>query len=542
MERGEKLKSLRAAVNWKIVKKRRDLLDQLYDLTSDWEVQLPNLRDIFQPEEIDWLLSEAANELNNNNQLRFIKFVASTGYKFGEDRELQRLHRTSAVHLAVKDPNNRNLLPSLFQIYSNVNCVDESGLTHFHVACEFGLDDVVKKFLDLGEDPNYRWPASGDAPLHLAVESGNTELVDLILSHGVDPNLTDQDESGNTPLHEALANDNIEVAKVLLRRGANPNLINEEGKTPLHIICKRASRQEELLAIFPRLAQLDVMDTLGRTPLRWAVENLVPRVVNILLDHGADLSSFVFPTASDFDERFDRRAFSSIYTNFKLRMASSLLVIAENLENRGYEFNRSEALTIMRFFAKHDLFEKPSNLDEFWYNNKEFVRITGRVHPVALNNRRLSYMQLFPKRAVKIRWSAPGRETPLLRASDQSFWLRRSRREILRARPESQYPRAGNGRDSPLHLAVMFDRKKITEMLLRSGADPTLVNAAGLTPVDIICKGHRDDIDSVKMMFELGNEKISTVAGPSARVKSAVSNRLVNLAKNTAEKMRPIKN
>ncbi|CAB0045205.1 unnamed protein product [Trichogramma brassicae] len=84
--------------------------------------------------------------------------------------------------------------------------------------------------------------------------------------------------------------------------------------------------------------------------------------------------------------------------------------------------------------------------------------------------------------------------------------------------------------DSPLHLAVIFDRKKIAEMLLRSGADPTLVNAAGLTPVDIICKGHRDDVDSVKMMFELGNEKYPLWLVHGA-LKSAVSNGLVNLAK-----------
>ncbi|XP_014229100.1 ankyrin repeat domain-containing protein 54-like [Trichogramma pretiosum] len=123
---------------------------------------------------------------------------------------------------------------------------------------------------------------------------------------------------GNTPLHDALNRDGTlddrRLVELLLRRGADPNPVNEAGKTPLHMICKRASSQDDLLAMFPRQGQLDVVDKLARTPLRWAVENLVPRVVDILLDHGASLFSFVFPTASDFAERLDVRAFSSIYT------------------------------------------------------------------------------------------------------------------------------------------------------------------------------------------------------------------------------------
>ncbi|CAB0030973.1 unnamed protein product [Trichogramma brassicae] len=113
------------------------------------------------------------------------------------------------------------------------------------------------------------------------------------------PNLTDQDSPVIRHCTRLWPTTILRWPGAAEKRGANPNLINEEGKTPLHIICKqRASRQEELLAIFPRLAQLDVMDTLGRTPLRWGRGNLVPRVVNILLDHGAGpVSLRFFPTA-----------------------------------------------------------------------------------------------------------------------------------------------------------------------------------------------------------------------------------------------------
>uniref|UniRef100_A0ABD2VXR0 Uncharacterized protein n=1 Tax=Trichogramma kaykai TaxID=54128 RepID=A0ABD2VXR0_9HYME len=98
---------MRKEMDCEVEEERRKLLNKLYPLIRGWEVQrLPDLRAIFRPEEIDWLLVEAiSDEYEFNNQGRFIKFVASTGYK-GElevDKDGKPLlRRTTLVHLAAR--------------------------------------------------------------------------------------------------------------------------------------------------------------------------------------------------------------------------------------------------------------------------------------------------------------------------------------------------------------------------------------------------------------------------------------------------------
>ncbi|CAB0030125.1 unnamed protein product [Trichogramma brassicae] len=160
-----------------------------------------------------------------------------------------------------------------------------------------------------------------------------------------------------------------EAAELLLRAGdADPNIsAKEDGSTPLHVCCKRDDGDEFVRIFFEiadekhQLVRVDAKDKLGRTPLQWAVANLLLGAVDLLLDRGADLSSFVFPTEDYFDVDFDS---SDCGYQYRLKRASRVLSVVERLEKRGYEPDRAAVLTIMKFFAKHGLFEMSAKLHE----------------------------------------------------------------------------------------------------------------------------------------------------------------------------------
>ncbi|CAB0034304.1 unnamed protein product [Trichogramma brassicae] len=418
-----KLKAMREAVNWENEEQRRDFLNQLYPLIRSWEGQLPALGDIFRGEEIDWLLIEDAKKSGYPDcAVPIIDFVIRTGYKDELEvvvGEQQLLRRTTALHGARRHVSN-GVVGKLFRIYDKfaANYTDaESGLSHFHVACEAGCHDVVEKFLELGQDPDCLTPESSpiDPPLHLACTNDVKNVIRLLLDRGADPNLANaegltplhvickrnygdelaailfdasdgkqrsvlidaQDKFGQTPLHYALYQDqrHRNLVEMLLRRGANPNLANEDGLTPLHVICMKDIDDDLPLVFFEvcdevdRVVEIDARDKKGRTPLQWAVANLMPDVVELLLSCGADLSNFVLPTEEHFDKCFETRSPGEL--QWKLRYASGATCVVQCLERRGFQLALSDALRIVNVFAKYKLLEEP--LVEFWYDDVEFV-------------------------------------------------------------------------------------------------------------------------------------------------------------------------
>ncbi|CAB0044511.1 unnamed protein product [Trichogramma brassicae] len=299
----ESVLRLRARANWEVEKDRHEFLHQLYPLLKNWKGQLPHLRDIFQPEEIDWILSQAVKKIENDRGQRIIEFLVDTGYK--DEPKVDKngrpsLHRTTPVHhVARRDrkvigkliQNTRRMIPKLFNIYNrfDVNYIDELGFTHFHVACLTGCYDVVEKFLKLGQDANCFTENSVDPPLHLALIHNRKEVLRLLLEYKADPNLLntnelaalhiickksiddyvlanmlfefshDQykplqvnvlDKSGDSLLHVALSRERDHLFRLLLRNGADPNLANAEGLTPLQMICQEKNADKLLEELF----------------------------------------------------------------------------------------------------------------------------------------------------------------------------------------------------------------------------------------------------------------------------------------------------
>ncbi|KAL7298775.1 hypothetical protein TKK_0008520 [Trichogramma kaykai] len=104
----EKLKSLRVNVNRQVKEERGKFFLEFYTLISDWNVQFPDLRDIFRHEEIELLLSDSIENmlhgLEGDKEKLVINFVARTGYK--DELKVDKvdkplLRRTTPLHCTV---------------------------------------------------------------------------------------------------------------------------------------------------------------------------------------------------------------------------------------------------------------------------------------------------------------------------------------------------------------------------------------------------------------------------------------------------------
>ncbi|CAB0039785.1 unnamed protein product [Trichogramma brassicae] len=395
----EKLKSLRELPRGN-EEERHEFLSRFHRRVCHWKGELPNLKDIFQPEVMECLLLDVVNYIakcRDRVAEQIIKFVVKTGYrdefnaeKDGGGEPSSSSLRTTPIHHAAR----RKLywiISDLFKIYDrfDANYTDESGLSHFHVACgQYGCDDVVEKFLELGQvDPNFLVPETDDSPLHLAVGDKKT-------------------------------------TELLLKNGANPNLINKDGLTPLLIICQKKvcwhdNQYADLAEMFLKISeeknqavQVDAKDKkLGLTSLQWAVVNISPKMIDVLLDHGADLSSFVFPTETRFsdalksktdmeDVELDEEAEFEKSMSSAVEIMSGLLTVAERLEIRGYELSRDDALTIMQVLYKNE-FSWTS--EQLWYDNYDFAAKAKKIMIIEDDPSLSLYdlVQLRPEEAAK---------------------------------------------------------------------------------------------------------------------------------------------
>uniref|UniRef100_A0ABD2WKN5 Uncharacterized protein n=1 Tax=Trichogramma kaykai TaxID=54128 RepID=A0ABD2WKN5_9HYME len=181
-EQIKNLKSFHKKMNWIYSDKGRyDLLDELYPLIRNWRGQLPNFRDIFGKKKIERLLTWAIKYIkelvwNRTAGEALIEFVARSGYKDEPDVDKNvkplLLRRTTPLHHAADSLSfqEHTAISELFKIYDgfDVNYISNWGMTHFHVACKYGINDAVEKFLEIGQDINCLVSKTGDSPLHLA--------------------------------------------------------------------------------------------------------------------------------------------------------------------------------------------------------------------------------------------------------------------------------------------------------------------------------------------------------------------------------------
>jgi len=249
----------------------------------------------------------------------------------------------TAILIAARE-NAPNLIRLLLEAGADVNDVSPDGMTPLMVATIRGHAELVLDLLERGADPNAGGP--GYTALHWVSGAWHTELtgnvlginvvrekewrslnefsvdrkaavVEALLQHGADVNVRLERGPpqfgyasgrfrvgivGATPFWLAAMDGNVELMRVLSEAGADATLGTDEDTSPLMVAAglgqvpaeTRVAPEESLAAVEFVLslgANVNRVNAVGRTALHGAAHIRSDEIVQVLVDHGADVNA-----------------------------------------------------------------------------------------------------------------------------------------------------------------------------------------------------------------------------------------------------------
>ncbi|XP_067661816.1 serine/threonine-protein phosphatase 6 regulatory ankyrin repeat subunit B-like [Haliotis asinina] len=251
-------------------------------------------------------------------QIDVVKYVLSLNSVDIKNRGWKkRIPVTIATEL-----RNEEVVELLVKNEIDLSLTDEDGHTILHLVSYKGCVDVLKYLLSLNSlDINNRgWNKM--TPVMLAADHGHKEVIELLLNHRAD--LSISDKAGNNILHIACDSGHIdvvqyllslkllginsrgwnkrtpvmfaaeeghkEVIELLINHRADLSIIDKGGNNILHIACKNG--HIDVVQYLFSLNSLDI-NSRGRkkrTPVMFAAEEGYKKVIELLINHRADLS------------------------------------------------------------------------------------------------------------------------------------------------------------------------------------------------------------------------------------------------------------
>jgi ankyrin repeat protein len=146
--------------------------------------------------------------------------------------------------------------------------------------------DAVRALLKARVDVNAAQP-DGATALHWAAHLDDLSTADLLLRAGARASAAN--DLGATPLYLACTNRSVAMVKRLLAAGADPNAKLLRGQTVL-MECARTGEVGAVTALLAAGAQVNARESINeQTALMWAVGQQHPRVVEALIELGADI-------------------------------------------------------------------------------------------------------------------------------------------------------------------------------------------------------------------------------------------------------------
>ncbi|XP_030629548.1 LOW QUALITY PROTEIN: poly [ADP-ribose] polymerase tankyrase-2-like [Chanos chanos] len=382
------------------------------------------------------------------------------------------------LHLTAEKSHN-DVLEVLIKHEAKVNAVDSLGQTALHRAAHCGHLQTCRLLLNAGCDPLIT-SLQGFSPSQLGNESvqeilqegvfiGNSDTdrqlleasksgdLDLVKKLCTLQNVNCRDVEGrqSTPLHFAAGYNRVAVVEYLLQHGADVHAKDKGGLVPLHNACSYGHYEvAELLVIHG--AVVNVADLWKFTPLHEAAAKGKYEICKLLLQHGAD------PTKKNRDGNTPLDLVKDGDTDIQdlLRGDAALLDAAKK-----------------GCLARVKKLCSPENVN---------CRDTQGRHSTPLhlaagyNN--LEVAEYLLQHGAEVNSQDKGGLIPLHNAASYGH--------VDVAALLIKYNACVNATDkwafTPLHEAAQKGRTQLCALLLAHGADPTLRNQEGQSPLDLV--------------------------------------------------------
>lgn len=446
--------------------------------------------------------------------------------KMGVDVNTTSEHGETALHLALNN-GNLDLVKLLLSFDADVMAKTSNGYTALHYASKFGDVNACKLLmehqpkLESKKADIYALDICGNSSIFTAASLGNTEVVEYFINLGIDINR--KNESERTILHKAVQENYQELVKLLIRYKADVMAKDDEGNTPLHYAAEYGClelcqlligihqqakspsniwdlNESNLSAFFIAVSQGDIgiieyflsfgtsinySDQSGDTALHCAVDNFQEDCVAYLLEHKAE-----------------------IVAN---KCGQTPLHIAA----------KNGSVEICRLLVNH----KPKGADLFAKDQYDDlpISIVSEGHN---KNLALSTAKFFIEECKMDVNTQGSDDLSLLHSAVENNHPRLVEYYISRKADVSLLEINGN---TPLHIAVDKNSKKIVELLLQAGATHDIQNIRHYTSVD----EEDDPLDSLVTVAQPEAKKTSQTAFDMAQKDSTIYKLLQNFSVNS---------
>ncbi|KAJ5074281.1 ankyrin repeat-containing protein [Anaeramoeba ignava] len=431
----------------------------------------------------------------------------------------------------------------------------DKGTTIFHIACQNGDLEIVRKFIENGALINIT--DKKDTPLHLACIKGHTEIVELLLKSGAIPNSPNK---GMTPLHCATWSKHSKVVNLLLEHLEDIDHLNNKN-TALQIASWNGDHK--ITEVLVRKIKNINNQNKGNSAIHLALYSSSPKCVELILSTNCSSNqpnNNIYPlhlaAQKGFSKLIDKLILNGSYIDSVDNNQTALHFACEkgylkcvkklisHKANVNHLNNKQTPLevTILNGFT--------AIVSELLNNGAEVnVQHTGSypLH-LACNKGNIEVIELLLKRNADITCVDNG-NTPLHIASKNGH---SQILEYLIKQSTSVDPK--NKGLTPLHVACLHGRLQCVSGLLSGGADLN-ITCEQAKPVEIADKKEYSEIVRLIHAFEnrhiIGNKlqkyssakpKIKENIEKIGRMSSLVSlNELWDWKKDYIEKQQEIK-